>query len=166
MDEPMVPICVAKEKRKKIEFETKCVMPSQLEAMTSEEDEDSSSNKGRKKGRKKKEKSSKIDIENYTCGCCDPKVEGKSFPDFCIVPICAENPTPCETRRRLKTRKNGDRNGNRIRTPKNNGKNRRKRKKKKATPGVTICVDGVTMCVDQMDLNFMGASYTCGACMA
>ena len=159
MEETMVPICVAKESKKKLVYETMCVMPSQLEALASvEEEEEPSGNKRRKKGTRKRAKSTILDIENYTCGCCDPKVEGKSYPDFCIVPICAENPIPCQMPRRLKTRNN--------RKPKDNKKQRGKRNKKNVTPGVTICVDGTTMCVEQMDPNFMGASYSCGSCMA
>lgn len=90
--------------------------------------------------------------DSYTCGCCDPIDEGKSYPSFCGEHICAQ-----DERRTICKQDHGWGRG-----WWGGGGNR--------WDGIAVCLsDGRTMCVDELDLVFLAmdaAHYTCGCCDA
>ena len=147
-----------------MEYETMCVLPSQLEEMA-ETDPPRARDKKRKKD---KSSSSELDIENYTCGCCDPILEGESYPSFCGGQICAESPTPCniDPRRALKKEDSKKKKKKKVKATNVKKKKTKKTREPAPIPGVTICLDGETLCVDELDPDYLGTAYTCGPCAA
>lgn len=148
--------------------------PSELEALSTEdEDEEDDSGKGKMMGMmggmKKKKKTSKskgsapAKFDSYTCGCCDPLLEGDGHPAFCIGEICAVNPTPCGHGRFLEHKNRMNKKKKKM----NMTGMMKKKKGKSESSGVTICVDGETVCVDELDPMYLGMdapAYTCGPC--
>ena len=138
-----------------------------MEAL-SEDDENDDSGKGKMMGGMKKKKKSisksSTKFDSYTCGCCDPVLEGDGYPSFCGGQICADDPTPCGHGRFLKKKKKSKKNSTGMMKKKTADS-----KEVDETPlgGVTICVDGETICVDDMDHVYLGMdapAYTCGPC--
>ena len=144
MDEDSVPVCAITETRTGPQYQTLCVTPSYLEELA--EEEDSSSSKGKMMmmmGMKKKSSSMAGGaFETYTCGCCDPLLEGDSYPSFCNGRICAADPTPCgrfyEGRKLLQDADITQQHDNRLLM------NKKKKKKKKIAAATATAATAAT----------------------
>jgi hypothetical protein len=184
-----VPICVAsgsykskskgKSKRDNQDIQTTlCVDPAVLS--------DGAKNGDSKKKKSSKEKGSAFP-EDYTCGCCDPLVEGPGYPSFCEGEICFGNQTTCSLdtakskgkmdspsskgMRRVGRRARGEasRDDSAVQFLAHEGTRLlRKKSNKERKSGILICVDGQSECIDNLDEDFLAPEedihYTCGPC--
>ena len=111
---------------------------------------------------KKSSSTEEIEVTDaYECGCCDPLLEGDSYPEFCGGQICAAAPVECQYSSRRQLRQEPERNLGMM-----------KKKKSSSTSstymtGVKICVGGIeTKCVDPLDPVYLAdpTMYECGGC--
>lgn len=131
----MIPICVQNRFLFWTSYETKCVDRHTFA----------------QEGGNEQRLYSMFQCNSYTCGCCDPRDEGASYPSFCGGQICAQDPQRTFCKLGSGWRRGwGDRCDNYV----------------------AICLlnkhNHQTICVDELDHWFLsktpGVDYTCGCC--
>ena len=154
--------------RHKPEFTTECVDPDDLVSSTDGSYYKLIDASGKGKGSSQQGAKYK-EFVDFTCGCCDPRVEGPSYPDFCGGSICYGQATACS----LTETEDEDKDDSTIQSHKGRRtqlQNRRQIQRGKGSKGssnkegVAICVDGVTFCVDELDPTYLGIDVQCGPC--
>lgn len=170
--EESIAVCIATTYNGDTTYETRCVDPDELENRSFMKKSSKGSYKKRKgkngsgesdkqKGSRQLRKERKKKI-TYACRCCDPLLEGDSYPSFCGGQICYEQQTLCDLQGgSSKGKGKTDKDDDDLAKVKGNRKSGKRHKRF----GVAICVGNVTMCVDELDPLYLGSSnVTCGCC--